>query len=569
MARMYPLLTESQLRDLPSQAEAIVYRCLRDALDNSYLVLHGKPFIAPRKDGSHIDGEADFIIFSAKHGLLIIEVKGGGVSYDPETGWRSIDRFGNSHVIKSPVEQAKNQKYTILDQLKSNQMWAKLNKRITFGHAVLFPDLKSINTVQFPDCPIDIIGGKAVLTKVADWIDKIYNFWEGKNHTPLGDEGLRAVEQIFCHAIEVRPLLRDTLELDEKLRIKLTNEQASILRTLVRHKRAAIVGPAGTGKTILAMEKTRMLSSEESDVLMLCYNKALAVYMRQHFKQNKGVLVCTFHQFCEYCIRLLMKEGISDPLKKAKRIMPNEDYFDTQLPLAAFYAIEELGEALQFDAIVVDEGQDFGEEYWLPIEMALRSSEDSCLYVFYDENQKVYSRVSSFPIPEHDTFLLTRNCRNSKPVHDLAYSYYVGEPADYSGIDGMSPITLESPSTQSQAKQIARLLKKLLYDEKIAPESIAVLVSGPQKEDLYSLLKTESLPKPAKWSREEHFRENSVLMDTIKRFKGLERDVIILWINQSVVANEALMYVGSSRAKSILYLVGDRASINAVKLNLK
>lgn len=53
--------------------------------------------------------------------------------------------------------------------------------------------------------------------------------------------------------------------------------------------------------------------------------------------------------------------------------MPNDDYFDVQLPLAAYYAIEELGDKLQFDAIVIDEGQDFGEEYWLPVEMALQS----------------------------------------------------------------------------------------------------------------------------------------------------------------------------------------------------
>ena len=566
MVKVYPLLTENQLLELPSQAEAEVYRCLRDALDDSYLVLHGKSYIAPRKDGSHKDGEADFIIFSAKHGLLTIEVKGGGVSYDPKTGWRSIDRLGNSHVIKNPVAQAKNQKYTILDQLKSNLMWANLNKRITVGHAVLFPDLESIDKLQFPDCPIDIIGGKSVLTKIADWINEVYEFWEGVDHTPLGVDGLQVVERIFCHATEVRPLLRDTLELHEKLRIRLTNEQASILRTLVRHKRAAIVGPAGTGKTILAMEKTRMLASEGAKVLLLCYNKALAVYLRQHFKHDKAVLACTFHQFCEYCVRLSVKQGISDPLKKAKRTMPNENYFDIQLPLAAFYAIEEIGDVLQFDAVVVDEGQDFGEEYWLPIEMALRCSKDSWLYVFYDENQKLYSRVSSFPIPEYDTFLLTRNCRNSKPVHDLAYSYYEGEPADDSGIDGLSPITIESPSTKTQAKQVARLVTKLLHDEKIAPESTAVLVSGQQKEYLYGLLKAESLPKPAKWSREEHFRDNSVLMDTIKRFKGLERDVIILWVNQDVIANDALMYVGTSRAKSMLYIVGDRVSINALKL---
>jgi superfamily I DNA and RNA helicase len=223
-----------------------------------------------------------------------------------------------------------------------------------------------------------------------------------------------------------------------------------------------------------------------------------------------------------------------------------------------------LGDELQFDAIVIDEGQDFGEEYWLPIEMALRSSEDSWLYIFYDENQRLYSRVSTFPIPEHDTFSLTKNCRNSKPVHDLAYRYYEGESVDDSGIDGMNPIPIESQSTQSQAKQITKLMTKLIIDEGVAPESMAVLVAGNPKEYFYDLLRIETLPRPAMWSREEHFRTSSILMDTVKRFKGLERDVIFLWVNQEAVSNDALMYIGISRAKSVLYVIGDRASLKAM-----
>jgi superfamily I DNA and RNA helicase len=255
---------------------------------------------------------------------------------------------------------------------------------------------------------------------------------------------------------------------------------------------------------------------------------------------------------------------MQDPMNRAKLEAPTDDYFDIQLPLAAFYAIEELGDELQFDAIVIDEGQDFGEEYWLPIEMALRSSEDSWLYIFYDENQRLYSRASTFPIPEHDAFSLTKNCRNSKPVHDLAYRYYEGEPVDDSGIDGMNPVPVESQSVQSQAKQIAKLVTKLIRDEGVLPESIAVLVAGHPKEYFYDVLKSETLPSSAMWSREEHFRTNSVLMDTVKRFKGLERDVIFLWVNQESVSNDALMYIGISRAKSVLYAIGDRESLRAM-----
>jgi hypothetical protein len=66
----------------------------------------------------------------------------------------------------------------------------------------------------------------------------------------------------------------------------------------------------------------------------------------------------------------------------------------------------------------------------------------------------------------------------------------------------------------------------------VLPESIAVLVAGQPKEYFYDALRSETLPKPAMWSREEQFQTNGVLMDTVKRFKGLERDVIFLWVDQ-------------------------------------
>jgi superfamily I DNA and RNA helicase len=376
-------------------------------------------------------------------------------------------------------------------------------------------------------------------------------------------DGLDLAEKILCHPIELRPMMRDVLEADNRLRICLTDQQAAVLRTLDRSKRAGIIGAAGTGKTVLAVEKAKSLASGGKKVLLLCYNRALSVTLARQVDSLSNVLACNFHQFCKYCVRQCVESGLPDPLDRAKAEYPNEDYWSIQLPLAAFYGIEEPGDQLRFDAIVIDEGQEFGEEYWLPIEMALMDSSDSWLYVFYDENQRLYSRVSSFPIPESESYLLTKNCRNSTPIHKLAYRYYTGDLVDDSGIDGASPTLLVSPSVATQAANVAREITRLIHDEGVNPGDIAVLVAGTPKEKYYDRLRNKPLPRPAKWSREEHFQDESVLIDTVKRFKGLERDVVFLWIDEVSAMDDTQMYVGISRARSILYVVGDS---NTVKL---
>lgn len=565
MARFYPELTESQLKIIQSQAEATVYQHLKSNLDDTYVIIYGKSFIAPRRDGGHKDGEADFIVFSEAHGFLVIEVKGGGVSFHPSNGWQSLDRWGNANLIKDPVAQAKSQKHAILSMLQSNPLWNRVSRRIPIGHAVLFPDTESTAQLHLPDCPPAIVGGKKDLDNILGWIKQVFAFWRGNDDYSLGKNGIHIVEKILCRPIEVRPLLRELLDSDEKVRVKLTNEQASVLRTLSRQKKAAIVGAAGTGKTLLAIEKARMLALTGAKVLLLCYNRALGVTLAKQFPVESSVTVLTFHQFCKHCITLCNNLGLPDPYLRAYKEMPGEDKFEVHYPLAAYYAIEAVGDALQFDAIIIDEGQDFGEEYWLPIELALRSQSDSFLFIFYDENQRVYTRVSSFPIPEQDTFPLTRNCRNSKPVHNLAYRFYKGETVDDSGIEGIPPILMHSPSVPTQAKQIASKITQLISTEGISAESIAVLITGSPKEDYYQTLMTQILPKTVCWSREEHYLPGSVLVDTVKRFKGLEREIVFLWVNQNVITDDSLMYVGISRAKSILFIVGDKSSITTIE----
>jgi len=54
---------------------------------------------------------------------------------------------------------------------------------------------------------------------------------------------------------------------------------------------------------------------------------------------------------------------------EAKATYPGKDLFDVQLPDALAYSLEVLPD--RFDAIVCDDGQDFREEFGVPLELML------------------------------------------------------------------------------------------------------------------------------------------------------------------------------------------------------
>ena len=104
MTTMIPELSEAQLNDLPSQAEAKVYRALRDKLPQDYVVFFQVGWILRREEEQAKDGETDFLVCHPDHGYLCIEVKGGGVGFDASTGdWFSVDRHQQKHPINNPI----------------------------------------------------------------------------------------------------------------------------------------------------------------------------------------------------------------------------------------------------------------------------------------------------------------------------------------------------------------------------------------------------------------------------------------------------------------------------------
>lgn len=564
MATLLPELSDSQLSALPSRAEAKVYKALREGLPDRYVVLFGVGWILRREDEQAKDGETDFLVCDPDSGYLCIEIKGGGIAFDGVSGqWFSVDRNRQKHQINNPIQQALKAKYSVRAKLAEHPRSRELGlSGVLRGHAVWFPDVGDPAALSRPDMPAALIGGAQDLENPKHWVDHAFAYWsnDAPGHTLLGRRGVEAIQDVFARSVVIAPLVSSRLAEQEARRVALTNDQLRVLDFLQSHRRVAVSGGAGTGKTVLAVEKARRLASEGFRTLLTCYNRPLADHLADLCAGVPNLEVMTFHQLCHRQADRAHRQSGRDLVAEAKATYPGKDLFDVQLPNALAYSIEILPE--RFDAIVCDEGQDFREEFWLPLELLLSDYAGGPLYVFYDDNQNIYSRAATFPIRD-PPFTLTTNCRNTAPIHRAAYNHYRGVPVHPPDIDGDDVQFDEARTREAQLTKITARIVDLVARQNVAARDIVVLIAdASHKVDYYRMLKRQPLPRPATWVEEGPRKETTVLIDTVQRFKGLEAPIVILWGLDAIdlQRSEELLYVAMSRAKSLLVVVSTPAT---------
>ncbi len=572
MARMIPQLTAEQIKAFPSRAEARFYEACSTQLPSELVVIYSANWIYRDVRGYLSEGEADFTIVSPHAGVLVVEVKGGGVTFDAATGaWHSVDRNGTNNPIKDPFKQASRERHALLDQITGAASWRQWGgTRLTLGHAVMMPDIGSPAPLLGPDRPIELIGVNEDISNLAHWVQRLMQFWRRPDDDALGTKGVRVVEDILCRSIEVRPILRSTIDAVEQQRIKLTANQAKVFRVIGSRRRAIVAGGAGTGKTVLAVERARNLAESGKRVLLLCYNRPLADSLAIALQDQSAILVKSFHQLCDYRIRQAIQNG-RDLLKEAIEAYPGTEQqyrFDVQMPYALALSADALEE--KFDAIIVDEAQDFSDDYWLGVEMVLRDTTDGYLYIFIDENQALYPRRSKLPI-EDEPYYLTNNCRNTVPIHNAAYCYYEGSPIDPPELLGHDVIWSSADKAEGQADAVLRRVHQWVHVEGIKPSDVTILVAKRPKNQQYDLLRKKATAEDITLEFEVMGKGPSVLVDTVARFKGLESQAVVLWLGDEVVEEQhwETVYVGTTRAKTLLAVVASPSAIRTLRDSCK
>jgi hypothetical protein len=559
MAAMYPTpLPEAVVKDDSREAERKVYNALAAQLGPAYSVFYSVAWLSKSPGVAARDGEVDFVVAHSERGALLLEVKGGTVSRDGVTGrWRSTDRHGHVHEIRDPFAQVTASKHALLHKLQEHPVLR--THFISLGHGVVFPDSANPHRPLGPDAPAEITLFADDLDRMAARVDAMFDFWRGdpRARVRLAPEFLPALTEMLAPTFELRQPLGLVLAGEDRELLRLTEGQFTVLDTLSRVRRVAVSGGAGTGKTVLALEKARRLAAEGLEVLLTCFNKPLAEFLRGCSGQVDRLTIANFHQFC---FQMAQEAGVPLPERAPGEAPPG--FFDTTLPDALLTALERLP-ARRFDAIVVDEGQDFLESWWEPLQRCLADPVGGVLYVFHDDNQQVYRRACSFPgglvnIPLHD------NLRNTQRIHAVTTKFYRGEPLRAKGPEGREVECVCAETPAAAVHEIDRILHQLVRDEGVPAGDVAVLNGSWEDGPLKRGDRIGSF-----WTTTDQVAEpQKVLLESVRRFKGLERPVIVLTGIDHLPPDEenALLYVGLSRARVHLAIVAAAATLERLGL---
>jgi hypothetical protein len=551
-------------------AEQRVHDVLRAALPAEYRLYPNVRWILKRSAQAPArDGETDLVIVHPEHGLLIVETKGGRIRRDGQGRWWS----GEHAIDPPPFKQSEDSKHAIAAYLTSLPDWPGRPGELRRGHAVAFPDVavdRAHAQALGPDAPREIVFAEADLATPGDVrkaVARAYGHWvgDGRRGRPLS-----AVELAIAHEslgptpTQLEPLLRRQIEEGEQAVVTLTRSQLHVLDMLRGRRRAAVVGPAGCGKTMLAAEKARRLAREGFATLLVCFNQPLARMLADQLAEVPapgGLQVSTFH---ELCLRLGREAGTLPDPEPARK---DQDWFDRVLPGALDAAIDGLGP--RFHAVVVDEGQDFARSWLESLQLLLHDPGGDVFYVFHDPAQALYrdDEVGSLGL---DEFPVEWNCRNPRPIHDFAARYAAGlGEVEVLREAGRAPEVIQAAPGRETIERLRKVLHRLAVEERVAPWRIAVLTGG-------SLAKSEvwrqrrfgdqvlwngayddagiSLGLPADQVPEQP--TDTILCDSIRRFKGLEREVVVLVeVDPEDPRVGQLLYVGATRARQHLIVI--------------
>lgn len=523
------------------EAERAVWEKFLAALPEDVVVAHSVQV----RHGS-AEHEIDLLVLWPGAGIACIEVKGGKVSVDSGQ-WYQSDKNGR-HRIQSPVAQAQSAMHGFLDMARDH-LGTPVSSRTVYLVALPYtPVPKDWAMAGVPRSLVldveDLASGTILAERLRGAI-----LAEGRGFSGLTDSYASRLERFVAGNLEPEELPSGSAAQAEDVQDSLTAKQALLLGATRSLQHVRFIGGAGSGKTWLALEKARQLCREGRRVGLFCYNKGLGMHLKRSvntWKHQKPAFTGEFH---EYALSLGVPPGAG------------QDYFDREMPRQLAEIGSRLPESEKLDAIIVDEAQDFAPEWWDALLACVKDPQDAVVYAFMDGQQDVYRRWNGQGTVGADgsgiqlmPIHVDENLRNTRKIAET-FRCFAGEhftPRTSSGL----PVRIVACSTD-EALDVASDCVDALIEEGWANNQIALLTTKSRHPLHQKAFEDGEAAVEAYW-REFH-DDAGEFYGHVLGFKGLERSVVILCVNGFKEMSRAAeqLYVGLSRARSLLVLVGD------------
>lgn len=608
MAYMIP----ETIRRTATAGERLVFQTLKTYLPDDYIV-----YFEPEINGQR----PDFVIIGADLGIIVLEIKDYTrntlYQLNKET-WTIRDSLGNLQTVKNPLLQARDYAFNIKDRLETDinliQTEGKYQFRLKFpyGYGVVFTRLNQKQVIE--DGLYSIIEPQYMLTRdeidpdhdsfsEEIFIEKLINMFHVsfRMEEPLTHEEIKAIRFHLFPEVRISAEFKEPVPYQDQLLlslhdIKVMDLHQENLAKQIGDKNRLIRGVAGSGKTIILASRAKMLAKEHPNwkILILCYNislsKNIETIIRNMMNEPENlfdfqmlnetgslnerlnnIIVRNFHQWLKLDLKMneFQLEKFLDKIDKGKAITP------------------------KYDAILIDEGQDF-EPHWLKLISSCLNPETQSLLLVEDRAQEIYSRKRSFIQDTGLDFrgrskILDINYRNTKEIVEIAWDFYQkfsllknkvvkGEsegveiiPPKSTKRRGPLPGILRVENFNKEmtiiAKQIKRLheVKKVPYSEMLILYRVKHTSNLKLAQMIIQKLKEENIPfywitKDDDSKRGFNRDEESVKISTIYSSKGMDfqavfivkADLLPFHKEENKEHEVALMYIAMTRAKEYL-----------------
>ncbi len=559
MARMIPAQIYA---GNPSPGEKEIFRRLANDPDTEdWIVLHSLDIAQHIK---RLSGEADFVIIVPHKGVLCLEVKATSKVRREEGLWY----YGNNPKPdkRGPFKQSSEAMHSIRKRLiEKNSSLAS----IPFWSVVIFPYLQfSISSGEWHDWQVIDSNGfrrKSISSLVLEVLDKARSLLK-ENRVIWFDESRNEPTKTQC--VQIVHILRPDFEIYEPPRKKIerleqevkkyTEEQFIALDAMAENPRVIFSGPAGTGKTILAIEAARRSRAIGNRVLFLCYNRLLGHHLESETAAiQPEVTVGTLHK------HMLTVADI-----KLHGETCRSHFWLEELPQRAIdRLLEDTTESYLFDEIIIDETQDLLRNNYLDfIDLSLKGGLSAGKWKLFGdfEKQAIYDSNAEISINEAIStrlgnaprYAVRINCRNTPRIATLVHLLGDLNP-EYSKIlrpdDGVEPEIVYYADTGDQKKRLLQTVQKLKRDGFSGTEIVVLSTKAPDK----SITSIMDATAPVKFTTFESASKKRIGCGSIHAFKGMESSAVVVTDVDSITGDQAasLFYVAMTRALHRLYIL--------------